>query len=148
MSVTRQLVVRRAGRTVLTFTVESGACSIGRSPDNDLVLPDAGVAPRHAQLKIESGTAVLEDLDGGGTSVAGVRLRGREPRALGHGEIIEIGPFELLYRVRDRGDVTFAPSHQASAHTERALDVTTPVFVAVEAGEATEANHADATLFE
>jgi phage tail-like protein len=153
MSVTRQLVVRRAGKTVLTFTVESGTCTIGRSPDNDLVLPDAGVAPRHAQLKIESGTAVLEDLDGGSTLVGGVRLRGREPRALGHGEIVEIGPFELIYRVRDRSDVTFVPSRSdvAAQTEESAPPVTTPVLVAVGAGETTdvnEVNEADAPVRE
>jgi phage tail-like protein len=114
MAIVRQLVVRRDGRRVLSYTLKEGCCSIGRSPENDLVLPDAAVSPRHAEVRVEAAAAlslhdpsvqletsaaILIDLDSeSGTAVAGTRLLGQQPRAMAHGEVIVIGPYELVFR--------------------------------------------------
>ena len=116
MPITRQLVVRRDGRAVLSYTVKDGVCSIGRSPENDLVLPDASVSPRHAELRVEataavsvalpavqvaSSAAILIDLDSeAGTFVGGVRILAQQPHAMEHGEVVAIGPYELVFRAQ------------------------------------------------
>jgi len=123
MSISRQLVVRRDGRRVLSFTLKEGACSIGRSPENDLVLPDTAVSPRHAEmrveataavslqhptLQVETSAAILIDLDSeAGTFVAGERLLSQQPRTMEHGDVIAIGPYELQFRAvaQERADV-------------------------------------------
>jgi phage tail-like protein len=114
MTIARQLVVRRDGRRVLSYTLKEGACTIGRSPENDLVLPDAAVSPRHAEmrveataavsleypvLQVETSAAILIDLDSeAGTFVGGQRLLGQQPRTMEHGDSIVIGPYELVFR--------------------------------------------------
>jgi phage tail-like protein len=115
MAISRQLVVRRGGATVLTYTVKRGPCTIGRSPESDLVLPDPAVSPHHAEMRVEAtsaagalpqaglpidvSAAVLTDLNSdGGTFVGGVRLLAQQPRAMTHGDVITIGPYELVFR--------------------------------------------------
>jgi phage tail-like protein len=124
MTISRQLVVRRDGRRVLSYTLKEGACSIGRSPENDLVLPDAAVSPRHAEmrveataavslehpaLQVETSAAILIDLDSeAGTFVAGERLLSQQPHTMEHGDTIVIGPYELLFRAvaQERAEVS------------------------------------------
>jgi phage tail-like protein len=117
MAISRQLVVRRGGATVLTYTVKRGPCTIGRSPESDLVLPDPAVSPHHAEMRVEAtsaagvlqqgavpievSAAVLTDLGSdGGTFVGGVRLLPQQPRAMAHGDVITIGPYELVFRAQ------------------------------------------------
>ena len=84
---------------VLTYTVRRDACSIGRSPESDLVLPEASVSARHAELRTDGAATLLTDLDSSnGTFVDGVRLLPQQPRALEHGQTITIGPFDLAFR--------------------------------------------------
>lgn len=131
MAISRQIIVRRDGRSVLSYTVKEGVCSVGRSPENDLVLPDAAVSPHHAELRVEataavsstappvqvaSSAAVLVDLESdSGTFVAGARLLAHQPRAMEHGDVIAIGPYELLFRSQAQdGPVAAVPDGAAN----------------------------------
>ena len=74
--------------------------SIGRTPDNDLVLEDRIVSRRHAELRISpEGEVLLSDLgSANGTFVAGTRLPPQQPQRLADGDTFQIGPFRLVYR--------------------------------------------------
>jgi hypothetical protein len=85
-----------AGRRLL---VAPRGAVIGRSRDCDIVLEDAGVSRRHAQLNPSSTGWTIEDLG----STNGVRLNGEElhdVRALHPGDHIEIGSTKIVFELR------------------------------------------------
>ncbi|HSZ70851.1 MAG TPA: DUF3662 and FHA domain-containing protein [Solirubrobacteraceae bacterium] len=72
---------------------------IGRSRDCDVVLEDAGVSRRHAQLLPTGEGWTIEDLG----STNGVRLNGEELRdagALQRGDRIELGSTKIVFELR------------------------------------------------
>jgi hypothetical protein len=71
---------------------------IGRSRDCDVVLDDAGVSRRHAELRPAADGWTLADLG----STNGVRVNGRElgdPLRLRQGDHIELGSTEIVFEV-------------------------------------------------
>lgn len=77
--------------------------TVGRDPDNALVLPDPNmlVSRRHAFLETkENGECWLHDCSGNGTSVNGEPLRGKE-RLLKDNDKISIAYFDFLFLDRD-----------------------------------------------
>ncbi|HUB75525.1 MAG TPA: DUF3662 and FHA domain-containing protein [Solirubrobacteraceae bacterium] len=93
----------RAGQAYLAIDgartpIAARGLVIGRSPDADVVLSSTDVSRRHAEIVPDAGGWVLVDLD----STNGVRLNGRSvgvPTLLTDGDVIEIGPNELLFEV-------------------------------------------------
>ena len=79
----------------------AAAIRIGRLPDNDIVLDDAGVSRHHAVI-IDTGTSyVITDLrSANGVDVHGQRIRGTA--TLGHGDRIRICDHEFVFEVRQR----------------------------------------------
>jgi pSer/pThr/pTyr-binding forkhead associated (FHA) protein len=66
-----------------------GAVAIGRQ-DGDLVLEDPEVSRRHAVLRREGESIVVEDLDStNGTFVNGERIR--SPLPIGPGDLVRVG---------------------------------------------------------
>ncbi|THF69547.1 FHA domain-containing protein [Deinococcus sp. Arct2-2] len=93
-----QLSVRRGGETLRAVALEMRLLSLGRTPDNGLPLPDAGVAIRHAELaRDDSGQLVLTDLGNNSTFLNGRRLQAHAPTLIEAGDEIQIGPFSLTY---------------------------------------------------
>ncbi len=93
------------------FDQRSG--TIGRSPDNDLVLPDPEnfISRRHAQIKYESGSYILTD-----TSLSGTIIDDREPlkknsSVLRDGMRILIGDYELGVEIEAADDEDAYPHH-------------------------------------
>lgn len=74
-----------------TFVV-GGALSIGRAPDNSIVIDDGAVSRRHATLTPDGeGGAILIDLESAnGTTVNGVRITPRSPVRVAPGDNIAI----------------------------------------------------------
>ncbi|MBV8235535.1 MAG: FHA domain-containing protein, partial [Acidimicrobiia bacterium] len=100
----------------------SGSTTIGRAPDNDLVLREPSVSRHHARLDVaETGVSVVDLGSANGTSVDGVELEARVPRALAPGEVVAIGPYTVVLR-------------PARADTPRS-DTPPPAVPAVPAGE-------------
>jgi phage tail-like protein len=94
-----QLTVSKGDQLILTSIISRPVWTIGRSPDNDLVLADADVYPHHAEVRLEPQGSVLTDLDGtGGTFVNAVRLLPNQPSLLSDGATISIGPYTIVYR--------------------------------------------------
>jgi pSer/pThr/pTyr-binding forkhead associated (FHA) protein len=94
------------GRTLLALLSER--CTVGSSPESDLVIDDRSVSAVHALFERLGGAWFVEDLGSrNGTFLNGQRLGGRQ--YLRPGEEVRLG----LARVALRG-VVFAPR----AHTE------------------------------
>ncbi|MDP0397369.1 ATP-binding cassette domain-containing protein [Tsukamurella strandjordii] len=79
-----------------------GELSIGRTPDNDLVIPDMLVSRRHARLLTGAQGLVIEDLhSANGTQVNGRRITG--PTSLRDGDVVTVGNSDLVV---DNGRLT------------------------------------------
>jgi pSer/pThr/pTyr-binding forkhead associated (FHA) protein len=71
---------------------------IGRSSECDVVVPDGGVSRRHAEVAWRSGRHEITDLRStNGTNVNGLPLTPHRPRALAHGDEIQIGVHTVGY---------------------------------------------------
>ncbi len=81
-----------------TFALTSSGLTIGRLPDNDIVLNHAIVSRRHAQITLRDRQAWIHDLDSrNGVFVNRLRVK-EEP--LHDSDTITIGPFELTFEDR------------------------------------------------
>jgi hypothetical protein len=93
----------RVGRALLLyrgrrFAVGSQGATIGRSRDCEIVIDDANVSRRHAELRPRGGAWVLTDLG----STNGTRLDGRRierPEPLEPGDRIEVGASVITFDV-------------------------------------------------
>jgi hypothetical protein len=77
-------------------TIEVGvtAVTIGRAPDNGLVLQDARISRHHGRLQARRGTLVFTDLGStNGSRVNGIRA---DEIALGLGDRLQLGDFVLV----------------------------------------------------
>lgn len=77
--------------------------TIGRGPDNDLVLPDPQrtISKRHCVLEARGDAVVAIDISSNGTFLNYKKAPlGPEPSPLNHGDILSIGPYELLVEIR------------------------------------------------
>ncbi|HEV3312025.1 MAG TPA: DUF3662 and FHA domain-containing protein [Chloroflexota bacterium] len=79
-----------------SFRLEAGPISIGRSPDNDIVIDDRRVSRHHAELAQSNGRWVVQDLG----STNGTALNGRltKQNPLHDGDRVSLGGFELIFR--------------------------------------------------
>src|SRR5438270_10008145 len=77
-----------------------GSTTIGRAPDNDLVLHQPSVSRHHARFDVGAGGVSVVDLgSANGTTVNGAELEPRIPRALDPGAAVTIGPYSLVLRL-------------------------------------------------
>jgi pSer/pThr/pTyr-binding forkhead associated (FHA) protein len=68
----------------------NGEQTLGRDPTADLVIPDRSVSRRHASVRVEGATAVVEDLGSrNGTFVNGQAID--SPCRLREGDVIGLG---------------------------------------------------------
>jgi hypothetical protein len=94
---------RRAPRALLAvggrrLLVPPGGGVIGRSRDCDIVLDDAGISRRHAEIRPGEGDWTIADLGStNGVSVNGHDLHGVQ--ALRQGDRVELGSTEILFEV-------------------------------------------------
>jgi pSer/pThr/pTyr-binding forkhead associated (FHA) protein len=85
-----------------------GAVTIGRDERADLQLPDKAISRRHAALRIEGETAVVEDLGSrNGTYVNGEPVE--DPRRLREGDSLQLGATTLEVRSAQGDTAPFPP---------------------------------------
>jgi hypothetical protein len=78
------------------FPLHRSPTTLGRSPDNDIILDDRRVSRHHAQLVADGGSLLLHDLkSANGTWVNGRRITEQQ---LVPGDLISFGGVELVFR--------------------------------------------------
>ncbi|HUF77830.1 MAG TPA: FHA domain-containing protein [Thermoanaerobaculia bacterium] len=96
----RARLFSRTGTFAGLSVVIGQEATLGRSPDNAVVLPDSAVSARHARVFFDpdEGCYLIEDLGSrNGTFVAGLRVR--EPEKLERLEVIDLaGVGELVFQ--------------------------------------------------
>lgn len=77
-----------------------GVVTIGRTPENKIVVPHPQVSSRHAQILNQGGNLLLEDLgSANGTFVRGQRLAKGQKVPVQNGEKVYIGPMPVLIHI-------------------------------------------------
>jgi len=106
---TAVLVLQRGPARLDVFELQPGErLSIGRAPDNRIVVPDAKCSRHHCELFFADGEWVLRDLDSrNGITVDGRRVRDDWPLELG--QEIEIGECSLKYALPEPDEPSPAP---------------------------------------
>jgi pSer/pThr/pTyr-binding forkhead associated (FHA) protein len=85
-----RLVIEQGPEPGQTFTLGNAPQTIGRSANNGIVVNDAEISRRHAQITPHGEGYVLEDLGStNGTFINGIRLTQSAP--LNHGDSVEFG---------------------------------------------------------
>ena len=76
------------------FALRSDEVTVGRVPDNDIVLDDVTVSRRHAMLVRNAGTWLVRDL----RSLNGTYLNQKrvDEAAFAHGDELQIGKYRLV----------------------------------------------------
>jgi pSer/pThr/pTyr-binding forkhead associated (FHA) protein len=92
---TARLAVRSAGRT-WEVALDRETQTIGRLPDNDIVINRQSVSRHHARVERRGDGFMIQDLNSGnGTWVGGVRI---DRHRLADGDAIRIGNAQLVYK--------------------------------------------------
>lgn len=81
-----------------------GALTIGRSADNDMVLPDPdkAISKRHCAIELDQGRIMVIDLSTNGTFLNYSKMPiGEIPAILNHGDVLTIGSYELMVEIND-----------------------------------------------
>jgi type VI secretion system protein len=86
------------------FRMVGGATTLGRSDQNDLVLPDPDktISGRHCAIEDHGGNIVVIDFSTNGTFLNyGKTPLGKTPTPLNDGDILSIGRYEVLVEIAD-----------------------------------------------
>jgi pSer/pThr/pTyr-binding forkhead associated (FHA) protein len=89
-----KLTLQFEGRHLKEYTVGVGL-TIGRSPDNTVIIDNPAVSGHHARLFSESGAVILEDLN----STNGTFVNGQSAtrKVLRSGDVVLVGKHQLLF---------------------------------------------------
>jgi len=101
---TAPLRLHRAAGPACTDLIlrQPGTRTIGRGSDSDHALEDPGVSRHHAQVDFDGTHASIIDLGSThGTLLNGARLEPNEPMPLHDRDLVTIGPWTFVARVRD-----------------------------------------------
>ena len=133
------LVVSLEGTVVQTVPIGERVVTIGRLPQNGLVLPDTSVSRYHAEVRTPPGgmEAIITDVgSSAGTYVGQSRLLANQPCKLEAGSMVQIGPYEITY-IAPPGPRPVAPHRPLTPAIEqpavRYEDVADDTIVAVPA---------------
>jgi hypothetical protein len=92
---------RRTARLLVegrTEIIGSNGAVLGRSRDSDVVLEDANVSRRHAEVRPSGGSWIVRDLGStNGVKVNGRRIQG--PQSLKRGDVIELGTARVTFEL-------------------------------------------------
>ncbi len=96
-TVAHLLLVHEPGKPMRQVKLGAAPLKVGRTPDNELVLPLPEISRQHCLLQVQGSQVVLTDMGStNGTYVEGRRLTA--PMALSDGAHVGLGSFTLVYR--------------------------------------------------
>ena len=94
-----KLILMDAAGIVKQVPLERASTSLGRGPNNDLVLDTRRASRAHAVIEVEGTRVIITDLHSlNGTQVNGELI---DQHLLEHGDSIEIGSVEMRYVTLD-----------------------------------------------
>ena len=83
-----------------TELLGSGGATIGRSREADIVLEDANVSRKHAEVRPSGGSWIVRDLGStNGVKVNGRRLDPARPQSLKRGDVIGLGTSRATFEL-------------------------------------------------
>jgi predicted component of type VI protein secretion system len=83
-----------------TEVLGSQGAVLGRSRDSDIVVDDANVSRRHAEIRPSGGSWVVRDLGStNGVKVNGRRLDASRPQSLAPGDVVELGTTRVVFEL-------------------------------------------------
>jgi hypothetical protein len=89
--------LRIGGRSEL---LGSGGATLGRSREADIVLDDANVSRKHAEVRPSGGSWIVRDLGStNGVKVNGRRVDPSRPQSLKRGDVIELGTARATFEL-------------------------------------------------
>jgi hypothetical protein len=89
--------LRIGGRVEL---LGSGGATLGRSREADIVLDDANVSRKHAEVRPSGGSWIVRDLGStNGVKVNGRRLDPSRPQSIKPGDVIELGTSRAIFEL-------------------------------------------------
>jgi len=95
--------------------LQSAVVTIGRTPDNQVVVPHPQVSARHAQVSQVGDQLLLEDVgSGNGTFVRGQRLAKGQKVPISNGEKVYIGPMPVVIHIAGQKVNVVIEDQQAS----------------------------------
>src|SRR4030067_1868781 len=90
-----EIIVKFEDKVIEKFITEKKRITIGRTPDNDIVLDNRGVSRRHAQIEFSENQAVIIDNESlNGTFVNSRRV---SEEILKDSDTINIGKYSLVF---------------------------------------------------
>jgi len=114
-----RVTVKLGNEVVQSQDLREPVLTIGRLPDNSIVLMGIRVSDHHAQIRREPDRVTIMDLEStSGTFVDGSRIVPGQPYALHDGSEIQIGLYLLNFRAGEQ-EPDFDQSHQAHIGPER-----------------------------
>lgn len=118
------LWVRSGVRDVAQYAIRGPRASIGREPDNDLVIDSVAVSAHHATLALAHGVWTLTDLGSvNGSWVDGERVEGALPLAPGS----EVRIADVVFSFAPRDEWQDSPVQRGPASAPAALS--SPIFL-------------------
>lgn len=111
------LVFKSGTNTGQTIPIAGAVTTIGRAPENDVVVEDSAVSRQHAQIKFENGAFQLSDSG----SSAGTLVEGHsaaETTALSSGSVVNVGETELVFMQSDSPNPSQQPVSESPAAAE------------------------------
>ena len=91
------VIVSLEGTVLQRVEITETTITIGRLPENVLVLRDQSISRRHAEVRLDQGKPMLVDVgSGSGTFVGETRLLPGQPVPLELGAEVRIGPYKLV----------------------------------------------------
>ncbi len=86
------LVVRWMGGNTQNFPFKGSAITIGRAPDNDIVINHPAVSGHHLRFGISAGETTIIDLNStNGTQMNGAQITPNFPKPIHSGDVLRIG---------------------------------------------------------
>jgi len=84
-----------------SYPLKPGLNSVGRMPNNDVVIPDGSVSRRHCAIVVHQtrGCEIHDTASKNGTFLNGNRITG--PTKLAHGDVIRMCDYEVVFQTND-----------------------------------------------
>jgi pSer/pThr/pTyr-binding forkhead associated (FHA) protein len=117
-----EILVKFEDKVIEKFITEKKRITIGRTPDNDIVLDNRGVSRHHAQIEFGDNQAVIIDNESlNGTFVNSRRI---SEEVLKENDNITIGKYSLVFRpASERAASPFEMDGTMVLHTKKQRDM-------------------------